>query len=188
MVALALGRDPPSRKRRSPRPPASSASTTRHRDCCYGTSFDRRVRNLGITQARTPFRSPRANAIAQRWVRSVRTECLDHVFIFSEWHLQRSWPSMSAISTTGARIVRSDNVHPARPGHARRIEATKLERSSQYHCLEASITSISRPHDLPDRYLRPTPLQAQTYGDLFARLRRDLGYWRDCGLRNTKPH
>ena len=89
MVALALGRDPPSRKRRSPRSPASSASTTRHRDCCYGTSFDRRVRNLGITQARTPFRSPRANAIAERWVRSVRTECLDHVFIFSEWHLQK---------------------------------------------------------------------------------------------------
>src|SRR5262249_39930208 len=59
------------------------------RDSCYGTSFDRRVRNLGITQVRTPFRSPRANAIAERWVRSVRTECLDHVFIFNEGHLQK---------------------------------------------------------------------------------------------------
>jgi transposase InsO family protein len=37
------------------------------RDSCYGTKFDRRVRNLGIAQARTPFRSPRANAIAERW-------------------------------------------------------------------------------------------------------------------------
>src|SRR5215468_4909797 len=54
-----------------------------------GTSFDRRVRNLGIAQARTPFRSPRANAIAERWVRSVRIECLDHVFIFNERHLQK---------------------------------------------------------------------------------------------------
>jgi hypothetical protein len=53
------------------------------RDNCYGTSFDRRLRRLGIAQARTPFRSPRANAIAERWVRSVRTECLDHVFIQS---------------------------------------------------------------------------------------------------------
>jgi putative transposase len=59
------------------------------RDSCYAASFDRRVRNLGIIQARTPFRSPRANAIAERWVRSVRTECLDHVFIINERHLQK---------------------------------------------------------------------------------------------------
>ena len=59
------------------------------RDSCYGTPFDRRVRNIGIAQLRTPFRSPRANAIAERWVRSVRTECLDHVFIFNERHLRQ---------------------------------------------------------------------------------------------------
>ena len=59
------------------------------RDSCYGTPFDRRVRNIGIAQLRTPFRSPRANAIAERWVRSVRTECLDHVVIFNERHLQK---------------------------------------------------------------------------------------------------
>jgi putative transposase len=49
----------------------------------------RRVRNLGIAQVRTPFRSPRTNAIAKRWVRSVRTECLDHLFIFNERHLEK---------------------------------------------------------------------------------------------------
>jgi hypothetical protein len=59
-----------------------------------------------VLQFRTPFRSPRANAIAERWVRSVRTECLDHVSIFNERHLQKVWPNMSAISTTGARIDR----------------------------------------------------------------------------------
>jgi transposase InsO family protein len=59
------------------------------RDSCYGTSFDRRVRRLGIAQARTPFRSPRANGIAERRVRSVRSECLDHVFIFNERHLAK---------------------------------------------------------------------------------------------------
>jgi len=57
------------------------------RDSSYGATFDRRVRNIGIAQVRTPFRSPRANAIAERWVKSVRTECLDHVFIFNERHL-----------------------------------------------------------------------------------------------------
>jgi hypothetical protein len=42
------------------------------RDNCYGTSFNPRVRRLGIAQARTPFRSPRANAIAEHWARSVQ--------------------------------------------------------------------------------------------------------------------
>jgi len=47
------------------------------------------LNNLGITQIRIPFRSPRANAIAERWVRSARTECLDLMFILSERHLRR---------------------------------------------------------------------------------------------------
>ncbi|NKB48599.1 MAG: transposase [Alphaproteobacteria bacterium] len=59
------------------------------RDSRYGAVFHRRIRNLGITSIRTPFRSPRANAIAERWVKSVRTECLDHYLILNERHLHR---------------------------------------------------------------------------------------------------
>jgi putative transposase len=59
------------------------------RDSRYGAAFDRRLANLGITQIRTPFRSPQANSIAERWVRSLRTECLDHLFILNERHLRR---------------------------------------------------------------------------------------------------
>jgi len=59
------------------------------RDSRYGAVFHRRIRNLGITSIRTPFRSPRANAIAERWVKSVRTECLDHYLILNERHLRR---------------------------------------------------------------------------------------------------
>ena len=59
------------------------------RDSRYGANFDRRVRSLGIRQVRTPFRSPRANAIAERWVRSARSECLDHLIVFSEANLRR---------------------------------------------------------------------------------------------------
>jgi transposase InsO family protein len=58
------------------------------RDSRYGGVFDRRLHHLGIMQLRTPFRSPRANAIAERWVRSARTECLDLVLIFNERHLR----------------------------------------------------------------------------------------------------
>ena len=59
------------------------------RDSRYGASFDRRVRGLGIRQVRTLFRSPRANAVAERWVRSARSECSDHLIVFSEAHLRR---------------------------------------------------------------------------------------------------
>jgi transposase InsO family protein len=59
------------------------------RDNRYGTSFDLRLKALGTRSVRTPFRSPRANAIAERWVRSVRTECLDHLLILNDRHLHR---------------------------------------------------------------------------------------------------
>jgi putative transposase len=36
---------------------------------------------------RTPVRAPRANAIAERVVRSIRTECLDHAIVINEQHL-----------------------------------------------------------------------------------------------------
>ena len=59
------------------------------RDSRYGALFDRRLKNLGITQVRTPFRVPQANSIAERWVRSARQECLDQTFIFDERHLRQ---------------------------------------------------------------------------------------------------
>jgi hypothetical protein len=39
---------------------------------------------------RTPYRAPRANAYAERWVRTIRTDCLDHLLVMSEGHPRRA--------------------------------------------------------------------------------------------------
>jgi len=43
----------------------------------------------GIKLLKTPIQAPRANAICERFMRSVRQECLDHLLIFHEKQLQR---------------------------------------------------------------------------------------------------
>jgi putative transposase len=52
------------------------------------TGFDQVIRSEGIAVIRTPVRAPNANAHAERWVGSVRRECLDRLLIFSRRHLE----------------------------------------------------------------------------------------------------
>jgi putative transposase len=51
----------------------------RDRDTKFTASFDEAFRSSGIEAIRTPVRSPKANAFAKRFVRTVREECLDHL-------------------------------------------------------------------------------------------------------------
>ena len=62
----------------------------RDRDTKFTVGFDAVFTAAGIDILRIPPRAPRANAYAERWVRTVRSECLDWTLIFNQNHLRRT--------------------------------------------------------------------------------------------------
>jgi putative transposase len=61
----------------------------RDRDSKYSGHFDVVFRSEGIRIVKTPVRAPKANAIAERFVKAVRAECLDWLLILNRRHLER---------------------------------------------------------------------------------------------------
>jgi putative transposase len=59
------------------------------RDAKVSRSFGDAFRSEGAEVLLTPVQAPRANAFAERWVRTVGTECLDWLLIVSRGHLEQ---------------------------------------------------------------------------------------------------
>ena len=75
-----------------PLPPLSVRTTVtpaQRKSTKYGPAFSRVVKASGIAELRTAYRAPRQNATCERFLGSVRRECLDHLLIVSEGHLRR---------------------------------------------------------------------------------------------------
>jgi putative transposase len=62
------------------------------RDSKFTAAFDEVFLSDGIQTIRTPVPAPRANAFTERWIGTVRRECLDRILIVNRQHLERVLP------------------------------------------------------------------------------------------------
>lgn len=60
------------------------------RDAKWSTALRDRLDEAGIRVVQTPFQAPNANAYAERFVRSIKHECLNRIIPFGEHHLRRT--------------------------------------------------------------------------------------------------
>jgi transposase InsO family protein len=58
------------------------------RDSIFARSFDESIKNLGLSVLKSPPHSPKANAICERVIGTIRRECLDWLIPLSESHLR----------------------------------------------------------------------------------------------------
>jgi transposase InsO family protein len=87
----------------------------RDNDRKYGPAFARVAAGSPIAVLRTPVRAPRANAVCERFLGSVRRECLDHVFVLGEKHLRRVLREYVAYFNTARPHKRIAQAIPAVP-------------------------------------------------------------------------
>jgi transposase InsO family protein len=82
----------------------------------FTASFDAALAGAGIEAVKIPPRSPRANAFAERFVLTARTEVTDRMLIFGERHLRIVMAEYEA-HYNGRRPHRSRQLHPPRPDY-----------------------------------------------------------------------
>ncbi len=96
------------------------------RDTKFTTGFDHIFASMGAETILTPVHSPNANAFAERWVRTVREDCLDHVLVFSRGHLEKVLAEYVCHYNRG-RPHRSLDLTPPHPA-ARAANAGEVHR------------------------------------------------------------
>jgi transposase InsO family protein len=96
----------------------------RDRDSKFTRAFDSVFASEGIKIIKTPVRAPKANAIAERFVRTVRAECLDWLLIMNRRHLERVLRVFVDHYNTH-RPHRSLNLAPPEPSE-QRVRAVRL--------------------------------------------------------------
>jgi putative transposase len=103
----------------------------RDRDAKFTNAFDALFTAAGVAVLKIPPRAPKANAHAERWVRTARAECLDWILVRSQRHLHRVLTAYVEHYNTG-RPHRGNHldvpVRPAVPPTGRRGPLGQIER------------------------------------------------------------
>jgi transposase InsO family protein len=113
----------------------------RDRDSKFTAMFDQVLAGSGVRIIKTPVRAPRANSLAERYVRTLRRECLDHLLIYGERHLRQIL----------AEYARHYNHH--RP-HQSREQRPPLHEPGQAADMTARIRRRQVVHGLISEYRR----------------------------------
>jgi putative transposase len=101
------------------------------RDSKFAAPFDEVFRSEGIRVIQTPIRAPQANAYAERFVRTIRAECLDWLLIIGRRHLATVLRTYTA-HYNRERPHRALALHPPEPATATQQENIgKIERRDQ---------------------------------------------------------
>ncbi len=87
----------------------------RDNDKKFSHAFDTVFRSADVKVIPTPCRAPNANAHAERWIRSVREECLDKLLIINQAHLRRVMREYVALFNTARPHQRIDQQMPIPP-------------------------------------------------------------------------
>ena len=120
----------------------------------FTESFDETLADAGIKAVKIPPRSPRANAYAERFVLTARTEITDRMLIFGERHLRLVLAEYAAhYFTDDAPIAAASS---ARPDPTTLSPTSPRNGSSAGPSSAASSTNTSEPHKSPGQHRWPS--------------------------------
>jgi hypothetical protein len=119
----------------------------RDRDAKFSRTFDDVFRSEGAKVLVTPVQAPNANAYAERWIRTVRAECLDWLLIVGEGTWSRCFGSTlsttTSIGRTGRFALSRRTQPPDRPSSA----TISRPKSAGVTCSAVCFTSTDELHE-----------------------------------------
>jgi Integrase core domain len=119
----------------------------------FTEAFDAVLADAGIEAVKIPPRSPRANAYAERFVLTARTEVTDRMLIFGQRHLRTILAQYEA-HYNGRRPIAAASF--ARPGPTTLPRASPRSGSSVGPSSAASSTNTNEPHKSADQHRSPS--------------------------------